>query len=159
MKTVHNIMVVTTHLFHLPEIQAPHYFFPELFKYLFIYFREWGRVHVSRGRDRGRGRERISSQLHAEHGVWHGAWSHDPEIMNWADTKNWMLHYLGTLSCLNEVQLGVPVPPLNPSNLFSTEQRVLLKDKSDNFTPLLKSLQCLPFHSQYNLHFSFSNLS
>ena len=44
------------------------------------------------GRDRERGRERILSRIWA----WHGAWSHNPEIMTWAEIKsqtlNWLSH-------------------------------------------------------------------
>ena len=34
--------------------------------------------------------ERISSRLSAEHVSWYGTLSHDPEIMTWAETKNWL---------------------------------------------------------------------
>ena len=37
---------------------------------------------------RERGSERILSRLLADHGARHGAWSHDPEIMTWADMKS-----------------------------------------------------------------------
>ena len=50
----------------------------------FIYSR--GRESVSRGR--GRGTERISNRLHAECRALPGAWSHNPEIMTWAETKS-----------------------------------------------------------------------
>ena len=44
---------------------------------------------------RGAREERESpGRLPAEHGAWLGAWSHDPEIMAWAETKSRMLKRL-----------------------------------------------------------------
>ena len=38
--------------------------------------------------------ERNPSRLCTEHRAWHGAWSQDPEIMTWAETKSQMLNWL-----------------------------------------------------------------
>jgi len=60
-----------------------------LFIHLFICLeREREHAHMwARGMDRGKGRDTIPSRLHAEHGAWLGAWSHDPEIMIGAKIK------------------------------------------------------------------------
>ena len=31
---------------------------------------------------------KILSRLHTERGAWRGAWSHDPKITTWAETKS-----------------------------------------------------------------------
>lgn len=59
---------------------------------LIYYFGE----HRSRGGAAGEG-ERIPSSLHVERGVWHGSWSHAPEIMTWANSgarcwTSWAIH-------------------------------------------------------------------
>ena len=52
---------------------------------LFIY-------HKNRGR--GEGKERIWSRLHTEYGAQRGTCFPNPEIMIWAEIKNWMLNWL-----------------------------------------------------------------
>ena len=52
---------------------------------------------------------RTSGRLHAEHWPRHGAWSHNPEIMTWAETKSQTLNQLS--------HMGAPEPVLfNPHN-------------------------------------------
>ena len=55
--------------------------------YLFIWERENERAWVG-GRDRG------TSRLPTEYWAQHGAWSHNPEIMTWAEIKSQMLNQL-----------------------------------------------------------------
>ena len=64
-------------------------FLKNIFKKIFIYFREWERDNTSR---RGRGRERISSRLCTEHWAWCRAWSRNPQITTWAETKSQWLN-------------------------------------------------------------------
>ena len=54
-----------------------------LFKTAFYFFKDfiWERKSMSRGRDRRR------SRLPAEHGPPCGAWSHDPDILTWAQGR------------------------------------------------------------------------
>ena len=77
---------------------------------MFLYFRERERQRKS-GRGRERGRHRIQSRLQApscQRRAWCGAWTHDREIMTWAEV--W---------CLAEVwSLAIQVP-LIKSNLDS----------------------------------------
>ena len=51
---------------------------------MFIYFESGG----------SRGKERISRRLHAQHRAPHGAWSHDPGVVTWAEIKSQMLNWL-----------------------------------------------------------------
>ena len=46
------------------------------------------------GRSRRRGRERLPSRLHAQRRAWHGARSHNPETITWAEIKSRMLNWL-----------------------------------------------------------------
>ena len=62
-------------------------------KYLFILERE---SMSTEGKGRGKGRERLLSRLHAQHGAWLGAQSHNPEVMTWAETNSWALNWLVT---------------------------------------------------------------
>ena len=63
----------------------------------------------------GRGRERILSRLYAEHGTWHGAWSHDSKIMTWAKIKSCPLGAPGWFSwlsvCFGSLLSGESAPP------------------------------------------------
>lgn len=58
-----------------------------IFKILLIW--ERGKEGQSRGSrvDVNWGRGRISGRLHAERGAWHGVWSHNPEMVTWAEIK------------------------------------------------------------------------
>ena len=73
----------------LPLVQCYCHFFKDLFIY--------DRVRVSSHEEEQK--ERISSRPRADHGARHRAWSQDPEIMTWAETKSQMLnqsHYPGS---------------------------------------------------------------
>ena len=56
-------------------------------KILYIYLLERESEHTPAG-GAERGRERISSKFPTEQGAWHGARTHDLEIMTWAETKS-----------------------------------------------------------------------
>ena len=56
-----------------------------------IYFRE--RENTSGGEGQ-RETEKILSRLHAQRGARHGARSHDPGLMTWAQIKSWLLNRL-----------------------------------------------------------------
>lgn len=60
-----------------------------------IYLSIWGRGWC-------KGRERLSSKLPAEHRAQCGAWSHHPEIMIQAKTKNQMINWLNHPDTLEE---------------------------------------------------------
>ena len=61
---------------------------PKLWKFLFfkiyLFIRGW----------RERERERETQADRAECRAWHGAWSHDPEVMAWVEIQSWMLSWL-----------------------------------------------------------------
>ena len=78
--------------------------------FLFSFFKKDLFTYL-RGRERERFRgaveegERISSRLPTECGAWHGAWSHDPEIMTWAEIKSWMLNRLSHPGALGDLRI------------------------------------------------------
>lgn len=98
---------------------------------LLFFFLRFIRAHESVravGGAEGEG-ERISSNLSAEQETQHRAWSHNPEIRTWAETKNWspnQLHHPGTpvlhcfliiLHCMNRPHFIYP--SFNVSSSFS----------------------------------------
>ena len=58
--------------------------------------------------------ERILSRLYAQHGLQHGAWSHNPEIMTWAEIKSRMLS-----------QLSYPAAPLTSAFVDTSPSLIL----------------------------------
>ena len=84
-------------LTHMDKAELPNtpvsFYLVTPFKKVVIYLLR-GRVQASthtwvRGREEG---ERISSQLHVEREAWHGAPSHNPEVVTWAKVKNQTLN-------------------------------------------------------------------
>ena len=73
-------------------------FYINFLEILFIYLFERERVHGSSGEGswwgKSRGGRRGTSRLHPEYGAWHGAQSHDPKIMTWAEIKSQTLTWL-----------------------------------------------------------------
>ena len=59
-----------------------------IFQILFVFIWETEHARACRGWVVEGQREKVLSRLHAEHGVWRGAPSHDAEIAIWAETRS-----------------------------------------------------------------------
>ena len=79
----------------------------------------------------GRNRERILSRLHAQHRAWCRAWSHDPDVMTWAEIKSWTLNQLSHPSAPKRKTILLQTFGLNTCLLVYLHWRIWLRNSKE----------------------------